>query len=135
MLPACLQEILPTVALAILAMPPTMLLAQSPKAVSSPLQQWQEYVMESGAEPLMPPTVIHVPLVPRPPYLATVKETEENAPEDDEKQFRGWTVGGVLWSLRQVSKRAQLLLRDSELMSAACMASLMLCLCVVSLYM
>ncbi len=115
-------------------MPPATLLIQSPKAVSSPLQQWQEYAMESGAERLMAPTLIAVPLVPRPPHLATIQEAEAHAGIDDEKRFRGWSTRGLLWSLRQGAKRAQLLLKDSELMSAACMTALMLCLCIGSLY-
>ena len=85
--------------------------------------------MESGAEPTLT-QIIQVPMVSLPQYLTTIPETEAYAAEDDEKQFRGWTVGGMLWGLRQGAKRAQLLLKDSELMSAACMTFLMLCLCV-----
>lgn len=90
--------------------------------------------MESGAEPATAQTLIQVPKMSVPQYLTTIPEAETYAVQADEKQFRGWTLGGVLWRLRQGLRRARLLLKDSELMSAACMTSLMLCLCAMSFY-
>ena len=131
----CLQEILPTVALAFLALPPAAMLPHSPKVGPSPDQQWQEYMMEAGTAPLMAPTLVNVPLSVRPPFLETIKEGNVTAEMDNEKQFRGLSLGGVLWTIRQGIKRAQLLTKDSEAVSVACMTSLMLALCIGSMYM
>ena len=133
-----MQEILPTVALAFWALPPATLLPQSPKTASSPLEEWRAYAAEAGAEPLMATTLVNVPLASRPQHLDTIVEAQADTAQDDEsneKQFRGWTVGGALWSIRQASRAAQQLLTESATMSAACMTSLMLCLCVGFLYM
>lgn len=91
--------------------------------------------MESGNAPLMAATLVNVPLAARPPFLETIKEADPAADLDNEKQFRGLTLGGVLWTLRQGIKQAQLLINDSEIASVACMTALMLALCVGSVYL
>ena len=137
-----LQEILPTVALAFLAMPPAAPLLQSPKAslcsLSHLQQQWQDYSLESSDESSLAVTLVNVPLTARAQYLETIEEgalQTEEGDSSDEKQFRGWSWGGLLWSIRQGSKRAQLMIQDSEIWSVTCMTFLMLGLCIGSMYL